>query len=202
MAVTGIICLIVAGYMGYRLIAQGDHTPKSIAVRVLQKVGLKEKDTIQKKIPEPRYTDYLFKGSMVTSHPRVLLGNVLSEEKLRYRYNNDEGYKKIKETDRLPSEKVCRDLLKNLPKDSLTELREINKQLLELKSQTEDIREVCIDFDDTVVTIFGKQEGCGIGYNPRILPQFYMLFFRYKIFAFKTAGCGCVSKACFRQAIL
>lgn len=79
----------------------------------------------------------------------------------------DEGYKKIKETDRLASEKVCRDLLNVLPKEALTELRLINKQILELKSQTEDIREVCINFDDTVVTIFGNQEGSGIGYNPR-----------------------------------
>lgn len=38
----------------------------------------------------------------------------------------DEGYKKIKETDRLASEKVCRDLLNVLPKEALTELRLIN----------------------------------------------------------------------------
>jgi hypothetical protein len=79
----------------------------------------------------------------------------------------DAGYKKIKETDRLPSEKVCRDLLKNLPKETLDELRLINKQILHMKSKTEDIREVCINFDDTVITIFGKQENCAIGYNPR-----------------------------------
>ena len=57
--------------------------------------------------------------------------------------------------------------MKELPPDTLIELRSINKQILDLKSQTEDVREVCINFDDTVVTIFGNQEGCGIGYNPR-----------------------------------
>lgn len=79
----------------------------------------------------------------------------------------DVGYKKIKESDRIPSEKVCRDLLNNLPSEALLELRIINKQILELKSQTEEIREVCINFDDTVISIFGNQEGCGIGYNPK-----------------------------------
>lgn len=79
----------------------------------------------------------------------------------------DEGYKKIKDCEILASEKVCRDLLKSLPEEALLELRAINKQILELKSKTEKIREVCINFDDTVVTIFGNQEGSGIGYNPR-----------------------------------
>jgi hypothetical protein len=79
----------------------------------------------------------------------------------------DVGYKNIKETDRLPSEKVCRDLLKKLPKESLNELRAVNKHILDMKSKTEDVREVCINFDDTVITIFGNQENCSIGYNPR-----------------------------------
>lgn len=80
---------------------------------------------------------------------------------------NDVGYKKIKEVDRLPSEKVCKDILKSLPQEALLELRNINKQILELKSKTEGAREVCINIDDTVITIFGNQEGAGIGYNPR-----------------------------------
>lgn len=69
----------------------------------------------------------------------------------------DVGYKNIKETDRLPSEKVCRDLLKNLPKEALNELRTVNKHILDMKSKTEDVREVCINFDDTVITIFDNQ---------------------------------------------
>jgi len=80
---------------------------------------------------------------------------------------NDIGYQKIKETDRLPSEKVCRDLLKLLTEKSLSELRGVNKTLLSLKASIEEVKEICLDFDDTVVTIFGNQEGSGIGYNPR-----------------------------------
>ena len=52
-----------------------------------------------------------------------------------------------------PSEKVCRDLLKALPTEALEELRTINKKILDLKSSTEDIREVCINIDDTVITM-------------------------------------------------
>lgn len=80
---------------------------------------------------------------------------------------DDPGYQKIKGTDRLPSEKVCRDLLKTLPVEVLKELRNINKQILEIKSQTEEVREICINIDDTVITIFGNQEGSAVGYNPR-----------------------------------
>ena len=43
---------------------------------------------------------------------------------------NDEGYKKFKGIDKLPSEKVCRDLLKALPTEALEELRTINKKYL------------------------------------------------------------------------
>ena len=101
--------------------------------------------------------DYLIDASILG------FSRFLHTEDLR----RDKGFSKIKEADRLPSEKVCRDLLKELPPDTLIELRSINKQILDLKSQTEDVREVCINFDDTVITIFGNQEGCGIGYNPR-----------------------------------
>lgn len=101
--------------------------------------------------------DYLIDASILG------FSRFLHTEDLR----RDKGFLKIKEADRLPSEKVCRDLLKELPLETLVELRNINKQILDLKSQTEEVREVCINFDDTVVTIFGNQEGCEIGYNPR-----------------------------------
>lgn len=80
---------------------------------------------------------------------------------------DDQGYKKVKGTGKLPSEKVCRDLLKTLPDEALKELKSINKQILEIKSLTEEVREICINIDDTVVTIFGNQEGSSVGYNPR-----------------------------------
>ncbi len=69
--------------------------------------------------------------------------------------------------DKVPSEKVCRDLLLALPKRTTTQLRRANKKILEVQASIEAPREVMLNFDDTVATIFGHQEGSGIGYNPR-----------------------------------
>lgn len=66
-----------------------------------------------------------------------------------------------------PSEKVCRDLLKLLPEDASVKLRELNKALLSLQADNQDVREIMLDFDDTVVTVFGQQESSNIGYNPK-----------------------------------
>lgn len=80
---------------------------------------------------------------------------------------NDQGYQKIKGTDN-PSEKVCRDLLKAMPEESAKEIRALNRKLLELQAQQQqNPREVCLNVDDSVATVFGNQEGAAKGYNPR-----------------------------------
>ncbi|WP_019907280.1 IS1380-like element ISTps2 family transposase [Thermoanaerobacter indiensis] len=93
----------------------------------------------------------------------VIQGNTrfLHMEQLRY----DNAYTEIK-GHKVPSEKVCRDLIKAMPESSLEELRLINKTLLSLQSKGTK-REVIMNFDDTVCTIFGEQEGASVGYNPR-----------------------------------
>jgi hypothetical protein len=78
----------------------------------------------------------------------------------------DPAYQKIKSF-KLPSEKVCRDLLKFLPKEAIAQIRSLNKKLLALQAQNQEPREVMLDFDDTVCTVFGNQEGASRGYNPR-----------------------------------
>jgi len=78
----------------------------------------------------------------------------------------DAGYLKIKDFN-VPSEKVCRDLLKAMPEESVNELRELNKNLLATIAKTQPAKEVILDFDDTVCTVFGNQEGSANGYNPR-----------------------------------
>ena len=77
----------------------------------------------------------------------------------------DNAYLKIK--GQVPSEKVCRDLLMNLPDSAASELRMINKRLLSKKAKTEGSRDVVINIDDTVCTVYGDQEGTGVGYNPQ-----------------------------------
>jgi len=76
----------------------------------------------------------------------------------------DNAYLKIKGAP--PSEKVCRDLLLNLPESACTEIRRINKKMLEKKAQSEGPRRVALNVNDTVCTVYGDQEGSGIGYNP------------------------------------
>ena len=77
----------------------------------------------------------------------------------------DNAYLKL--TGQAPSEKVCRDLLLDLPVKAASELRLINKNVLSLKAQTEGCRAVTLNVDDTVCTVYGSQEDAGIGYNPQ-----------------------------------
>jgi len=78
----------------------------------------------------------------------------------------DAGYLKIKGFN-VPSEKVCRDLLKAMPEESKNELRKVNNNFFSLTAKNQDPREIALDFDDTVCTVFGNQEGSTNGYNPR-----------------------------------
>jgi len=78
----------------------------------------------------------------------------------------DEAYTLIKNHS-APSEKVCRDLLKALPEDACDKFRALNKSLLEIQANTQEPREIMMDFDDTVVSIFGNQEKAKVGYNPK-----------------------------------
>ena len=78
----------------------------------------------------------------------------------------DEAYTLIKQHP-APSEKVCRDLLNVLPDNACDRLRALNKSLLEIQANTQPPKEVMIDFDDTVVTVFGNQEKANVGYNPK-----------------------------------
>jgi len=87
-------------------------------------------------------------------------------EALRY----DPGYKDLKGIRVFPSEKVFRDFLRLFGPEAvkyIEELIKINLRLIELKSRWEGPREVTLDFDDTVLTLYGNQEGGEVGYNPR-----------------------------------
>ena len=62
---------------------------------------------------------------------------------------------------------MCRDLLKALPENACDNLQALNKSLLEAQTNTQSPREVMMDFDDTVVTVFGTQEKANVVYNPK-----------------------------------
>lgn len=81
----------------------------------------------------------------------------------------DPGYKLLKGQDRAPDERTFRHLLGQVGPDEVEAMPRTNQALLELKALTEPPREVWLDIDDTVITLFGNQEGrLGlVGYNPR-----------------------------------
>ena len=79
----------------------------------------------------------------------------------------DPGYLAIKGVTRFPDESTFRTFLKKLDWSHLIQLISINKELLHRKARMEPKRLVWIDIDDTVITLFGEQEGAVNGYNPR-----------------------------------
>lgn len=75
----------------------------------------------------------------------------------------DPGYQTIKDHDTVPDERTLRYLLAKLTE----KLRKVNDALLSLKADLDGPRSVWLDFDDSVITVFGNQEGSEVGYNPR-----------------------------------
>ena len=101
--------------------------------------------------------DYLTDCALL-GHTRFLHMNALQA---------DPGYQIIKEIERFPDESTFRGLLKGMTWSHLIQLVAINRELLRRKACLEGKRLVWIDIDDTVITLFGEQEGATNGYNPR-----------------------------------
>lgn len=100
--------------------------------------------------------DYLLDGLMLG------LSRFEHLEKLRF----DPGYRKVKEVEEIPGEKRYRDLMGMAGEETLYELTDVNEHLLCGQSAWEKDRQVWIDYDDSVLTLNGRQEGGQIGYNP------------------------------------
>ena len=79
----------------------------------------------------------------------------------------DQGYQKIKQAQKIADESTIRYFLNQFTEETINQLMTINKELLACKFASESPREVWIDFDDTVITVFGEQENAAVGYNPR-----------------------------------
>jgi hypothetical protein len=101
--------------------------------------------------------DYLTDCALL-GHTRFLHMNAMQ---------SDPGYQIVKEIERFPDESTFRGLLKGMTWSHLIQLVAINQELLRRKARLEGKRLVWIDIDDTVITLFGEQEGATNGYNPR-----------------------------------
>lgn len=91
---------------------------------------------------------------------------------LRFSHMNalqtDPGYQKIKEVTQVADESTLRSFLSIIcEQNALDQLSQVNNALLSLKARSDEPREVWLDIDDSVLTVFGKQEGAKTGYNPR-----------------------------------
>jgi hypothetical protein len=80
---------------------------------------------------------------------------------------SDPGYQIVTGVDRFPDESTLRGFLSKLSWSHLIQLVALNRDLLAHKARTGENRLVWIDIDDTVITLFGEQEGALNGYNPR-----------------------------------
>lgn len=98
--------------------------------------------------------------------------DALSWGLLRFSHMNalqtDPGYQKIKEVTQVPDESTLRNFLSLMcDQKALDQLPLVNQELLSLKAKSDQPREVWLDIDDSVLTVFGNQEGSKVGYNPR-----------------------------------
>jgi hypothetical protein len=80
---------------------------------------------------------------------------------------HDPGYKKIKGIKAFPHETRFRDLMCRSTWKTLNEIISVNRSILNLRAQQMGPRYVWLDFDDTVITLFGNQQQAKVGYNPR-----------------------------------
>ena len=80
---------------------------------------------------------------------------------------HDPGYQQIKGIDCFPHETRFRDLMSRSTWQTLDEIVSVNRSLLKLRAQHMGPRYVWLDFDDTVITLFGNQQQAKVGYNPR-----------------------------------
>lgn len=80
---------------------------------------------------------------------------------------SDPGYQIVKDITRFPDESTFRGFLRKLSWNHLIQLVAMNRELLARKAKMGSKRFVWIDIDDTVITLFGEQEGATKGYNPR-----------------------------------
>jgi hypothetical protein len=110
-----------------------------------------------------KYTDTQLLDTMI---------DAISLGLLRFSHMNtlqtDPGYQILKDVTQVPDESTLRNYLSLFcEQKALEQLAQVNQELLSLKAKTDKPREVWLDIDDSVITVFGKQEGAKKGYNPR-----------------------------------
>lgn len=128
-------------------------------------VGFKE--IVQKHFKVKRHHNCIYPSVRLID---TLIDNIVRGH-FRFEHMNalklDPGYKTLKGLAQVPDESTQRYFLSRLDWQDVAKLKAVNQALLQLKAATETPREIWLDVDDTVMTVFGAQEGSEVGYNPR-----------------------------------
>jgi len=101
--------------------------------------------------------DYMIDCNLVGNHRFFHYNDVAS----------DPGYNRIKDNNLFPDESTCRKFLDKVADENIEQLKKVNAQLLENKSQFDSSRQVWLSIDDSVSELYGKQENGAFGYNPK-----------------------------------
>jgi len=80
---------------------------------------------------------------------------------------NDAALTKSLGLDQLPEESNLRRQLTQASSKEVERMRQVISQNLAKANQTEETVEIGLDIDSTVATVYGKQEGAEVGYNPK-----------------------------------
>ena len=79
----------------------------------------------------------------------------------------DSSYQQCKDIRKVADESTLRYFLRQMSPETINQLAVMNQEILAHKFRVEKPREVWLDFDDSVITVFGEQEKSAVGYNPR-----------------------------------
>lgn len=121
---------------------------------------------------------------------------------LRFSHMNalqtDPGYQKIREITQVPDESTLQNFLSLICEQKvLGQLPLVNQELLSLKAKSDKPREVWLDIDDSVLTVFGKQEGAK-SFNPRYHGR---LSYKVKV-AFISGTCELINARLYSENVV
>jgi hypothetical protein len=124
---------------------------------------------IEKKFSLEKAPNSKFKANEILD--RVIDCCIVGDSRFMYteELRRDEGYRTVKGIEEFPSEKCFRNFFGAFDDDGVQigELKAISDEIIRLRSRVEGPKEVWLDYDDTVIELFGNQEGGKVGYNPR-----------------------------------
>lgn len=95
LALWGLVSLLATAYVAYKVARFHDLTPRQLALKVTQKLGIMPESAAKVLQPRPVYVDASLQGKLQPGHPRIILKGPPAVDKLRARYETDAVYRRI-----------------------------------------------------------------------------------------------------------